>query len=104
MTKKKKKRAARKFTIPLAPVAAIIAIVAKPAQLAIDGNYEEAAAELSARVVGFNFQSGELDLMYAAKNCWLPLVIGGAIHKFIGGPPLNVNRMLASANVPVIRI
>lgn len=101
---KKKKRAKRKFTIPLAPVAAIVATVAKPAQLAIDGDYEAAAAELGSRVVGYNFQSGELDLMYAAKNCWLPLLLGGLIHKFIGGPPLNVNRMLAAANVPVIRI
>ena len=101
---KNKKRAKRKFTIPLAPVAAIIAVVAKPAQLAIDGNYEGAAAELGARVVGYNFQSSEMDLMYAAKNCWLPLLLGGLVHKFIGGSPLNVNRMLADANVPVIRI
>jgi len=101
---KKKKRGRRKFTIPLAPVAAIIGVIAKPAQLAMDGDYEGAAAELGARVVGHNFQSGETDLLYAAKTCWIPLVIGSAVHKFVGGPPLNLNRMLAQANVPIIRI
>jgi len=100
---KKKKRAKRKFTIPLAPVAAIVAVVAKPAQMAVDGDYEGAAAELGARVVGYNFQSGQMDLMYAAKNCWIPLVVGGLIHKFVGGT-LGVNRMLAQAGVPVVRI
>ncbi|MBA7531859.1 hypothetical protein ES705_24083 [subsurface metagenome] len=100
----KSKRRSRKFTIPLAPVAAILAVVAKPAQKAVDGDLEGAAAELSARLIGYNPQSGQTDLMYAAENGWAPLLLGALVHKFIGGAPLNLNRMLAAANVPVIRI
>ena len=100
----KKKRAKRKFTIPLAVVAPVIGILAKPAELAIDGNYEGAAAELGARLTGYNYQSGVFDFMYMVKNTGLPLVVGLLVHKFIGGPPLNANRMLANAGVPVIRI
>lgn len=101
MAKKKKRK--RKFTIPLAPVAAVAVVVAKPIQMAIDGDIEGAAAELGARIVGYNYQSGEFDLMYAAKNAWLPLIAGGLVHKIVGGS-LGVNRMLGQAGVPIIRI
>lgn len=34
----------------------------------------------------------------------IPLVVGGLVHKFVGGAPLNVNRSLANAGVPILRI
>lgn len=64
--------------------------------------------------------SGRLNLVSALYTGWDPglrkfrpgllkqglgsLIIGALIHKFVGGAPLNVNRMLARAKVPFIRI
>ena len=102
MTKKQKKRGARKFTIPLAPIAGIIAApaVREMADKAMLGHVDGVlvAAGKFVGVKDGKFNAGEL-----GANI-LPIIIGCMVHKFVGGPPLNLNRMLAAANVPVIRI
>lgn len=108
MGKKRKKRAARKFTLPIAPIVGLLAGLAgpqgdSPIQYALDGDYESAIARLSKSYTGYDPNTGKWEphLMTAGL---VPLLIGGLVHKFVGGAPLNMNRMLASANVPVIRI
>ena len=100
---KKKKRGGRKFTIPIAPIAGIVAAPAVRAgvKAALAGNWEGVMDE-AGKFVGFG-PDGKFDAFALASNIG-PILIGLAVHKFVGGPPLNFNRMLASANVPIIRI
>jgi len=99
---KKKKRGARKFTIPLAPIAGIVAAPAVQAGIkaAVAGDWDGVMYE-AGKFVGF--ENGKFDAFALASNIG-PILIGLAVHKFVGGAPLNLNRMLASANVPIIRI
>jgi len=99
---KKKKRGARKFTLPIAPIAGLLAAPAirAGAKAAIAGDIDGVMYE-AGKFVGFT--DGKFDAFALGSNI-LPIIIGILVHKFVGGPPLNVNRMLAAANVPVIRI
>lgn len=99
---KKRERGKRKFTIPIAPIAGILAAPAIQAGIkaAVAGDVDGVIYE-AGKFVGF--ANGKFDAFALGSNI-LPIIIGILVHKFVGGPPLNVNRMLASANVPVIRI
>lgn len=98
----KKKRKSRKFTIPLAPIAGILAAPAVGAGIraALAGDIDGMLYEAK-KFVGF---TGDQFDAFALISNMGPIVVGLAIHKFVGGPPLNLNRMLAAANVPVVRI
>jgi len=100
---KKRKRGKRSFTIPLAPVLGLAAGLAAPLQKAIEGNVQAAIEIATESYTGYNIPSQTWNPTSLARGV-LPLAIGLLVHKFIGGPPLNANRMLAAANVPVIRI
>jgi len=102
-TAKKRRRGKRAFTIPLAPVAGLAAGLVWPAKLAMDGKYEEALNHISMNYTGYDSWSGTWNPNHLMKGL-TPLIIGGLVHKFVGGAPLNMNKMLANANVPVIRI
>lgn len=99
---KKKKRGSRKFTIPIAPIVGLMAGLAGPIKDLMDGETEYAVNKLKYSYLGLdennNFKAEAL------MSGLVPLIMGGLVHKFIGGPPLNLNRMLAAANVPIIRI
>ena len=99
----KRKRGSRKFTIPLAPIAGIIAAPAVRAgvEAVLAGNWKGAMDE-AGKFVGWG-PDGKFDAFALGSNIG-PIILGIIVHKFVGGPPLNVNRMLAAANVPVIRI
>lgn len=99
----KKNRAKRKFTIPLAPVLGLAAGLAKPAQFLMNGEVEYAIIEATRNYTGYDMQTGQFWAPNMMKGLF-PLAIGLLIHKFVGGAPLNANRMLAAANVPIIRI
>lgn len=93
----------RKFTIPLAPIAGLLAGLAMPIKMAVDGKFDDAAREVALNYTGWNAWQGKFEIDRLARGLG-PLIIGMVVHKFVGGPPLNVNRMLAAANVPFIRI
>jgi len=103
MAKRKRKRGARKFTLPIAVIAGLGAGLALPINWALAGNYNEAFYTLSRSYTGYDPVGGTWN-PESLKHGLLPLVIGGLVHKFVGGPPLNLNKMLAAANVPVLRI
>ena len=99
---KKKKRGSRKFTIPIAPIVGLAAGLAGPIKDLMDGEVEFAVNKLKYSYLGLdtdnNFKAEAL------MNGLVPLIVGGLVHKYVGGAPLNLNRMLAAANVPIIRI
>jgi len=103
LARRKRKRGARKFTIPLAPVLGLAAGMAAPAQKILAGDLNTGIAWLSMNYTGFDPRTGNWSLE-AMKAGLLPLAIGLLVHKFVGGAPLNANRMLAQANVPLVRI
>jgi len=101
---KKKKRGKRQFTLPLAVVAGLGAGLAEPIlNIVQKGEVVPSLNHIAAIYTGYNATQGTFqpDML---KRGLLPLIIGCLVHKFVGGPPLNVNRALAAANVPFIRI
>lgn len=103
MPKKKRRNGKRKFTLPLAPIVGVVAMpsLQATANAALKGQFQEAMVQAKG-VVGIT-RDGAFNAQLLISNI-APLVVGGLVHKFVGGAPLNVNRMLASAGVPVIRI
>lgn len=106
---KKKRRGRREMTIPLAPVLGLAAGLASsrtgpsPIKYLMDGNYEYAIAAAAQNYLGYDPIKGKFDVNYLQAGL-IPLILGGVIHKYVGGSPLNVNRVLAAAGVPLIRI
>ena len=92
----------RKFTIPIAPIAGFLAGPATRSMItdAIAGNFD-GALKNAGQIIGF--WDGKFYFEKLLENIG-PMIVGVAVHKFVGGPPVNLNRMLANAGVPVIRI
>jgi hypothetical protein len=68
----------------------------------MSGDFNQAANELKWRYLGID-GNGNFNVMGMLGGT-VPLILGGLVHKFVGGAPLNVNRMLAQSGLPVIRI
>jgi len=100
---KKKNRRNRQMTIPLAPMCGLFAGMADGIGAAMRGDYENAINWTVAHYTGYEPWSGQWN-PEQLKRGLLPLVAGLLVHKFIGGAPLNLNRILAAAKVPLIRI
>lgn len=107
---KKKRRRKRDFTIPLAPTLAIVGQFARPAPQTgnsmisslMTGDINGALQAGQQIFAGVDTEGGfHWDWI---ANTYMPIVAGMLIHKFVGGKPLNLNKMLASAGVPFIRI
>lgn len=104
MAKRKKKRGKRKFTIPIAPIAGFFGGPATRSMItdALSGNFD-GAMKNAAMIVGWGFWDNKFHLEKLIENVG-PMVAGVLVHKFVGGPPLNLNRALANAGVPLIRL
>lgn len=103
---RRKKHRSRKMTIPMAPLIGLgVGMTSGPLGSAVDhalaGNFSDAMATLAHNYLGLHSNTFDARRL---QNGLVPLVIGGLVHKFVGGSPLNINRMLASAGVPFIRI
>ena len=100
--RKGRRRKKRGFTIPLAPIAGLVPMVLPSIQMAIAGDLNSAGTHLVWNTIGVdgngNFNMGKL-----VQNV-TPVIAGLLIHKFVGGAPLHLNRILANAGVPFIRI
>ena len=104
--KKKGTRRKKSFTLPLSIVGAVVAGVADPIKIAVYEKDPVRAAQLvAARYSGVDMRSGTMIFnIYELGIGVGSLIIGGLVHKFVGGAPLNVNRMLGQAGVPIIRV
>jgi len=101
--KKKYRRKKKQFTLPIAPLAGFAVGMQPVVDQVIRGDYNNALNYLAANYTGYHptQKNWSVDRL---KNGLVPLVVGGLIHKYIGGNPVGVNRMLAQAGVPVIRL
>lgn len=99
----RKRNGKRKFTIPIAPIAGIIAAPATQqiAKYAMAGNFEQVLKTVP-NYIGF-WSDGSFHWDYLVKNVGA-MAAGALVHKFVGGAPLNLNKTLANAGVPFIRI
>lgn len=99
---KRRRRGKKKFTIPLAPIAGLLAAPAISAGIhrALEGDMYGVAFEAQ-KFLGVS--GGKFNAAYLIENI-SPIIIGCLVHKFVGGAPLNLNKMLASAGVPFVRI
>lgn len=102
MARRKRRRGRGGFTIPLAPVIGLAAGVAPAIEAGMSGNIDGAVNHLKYAYLGLD-ANNKFNIGYMAKGL-LPLVLGLLVHKFVGGAPLNANRMLARARVPLLRV
>ena len=100
---RKRKRRSRGMTIPLAPVIGLIGPMApRIIPSLIRGDFGGALHEARNIYTGFD-EHGNFHFEWLMQGI-MPLIGGLLVHKFVGGAPLNANRILANANVPFIRI
>ena len=105
MARRKKKRNAKKMTIPIAPMIGLLAGMDQAIERAMNGKWtgtDGVGASLKWRYLGLN-ESNKFAID-RLKIGLVPLVLGLLVHKYVGGKPLNANRILANAGVPIIRI
>jgi len=66
-----------------------------------DGGIQEAAHRITMRLTGYEWKGGYWDAGLLFKGLG-PLILGALMHK--GANKLGVNRMIANAGIPLIRI
>lgn len=71
----------------------------EPVDALMKGDYMQAAATMD-RYIGYNVVTKKFNFDALKVGLW-PLVLGILIHKFVGGRPLNLNRVLASTGLPI---
>lgn len=104
LVRRKRRRRSSAMTIPLAPVLGLAAGLAGPiGTIMTTGDWESALNQASMNYTGYNPADGTF-MLDRLKTGVLPVVIGLLVHKFVGGSPLNLNRILAQAKVPFLRI
>lgn len=92
--------AKRKMNLPLALIAGVGA--------GLVDSYAHRGADFSNffpnyMAVMTGYHQGQFNAEHLKRGLF-PLVLGVLVHKFVGGAPLNVNRALAAAGVPILRI
>lgn len=102
-TARKRRRRRSAQTIPLAPIAGLLAGAAPSIPPLMAGDYGEALNLWIASMTGY-YPPNEDWRWWRLQRGLVPLVAGLLVHKFVGGAPLNLNRILARAKVPYIRI
>ena len=99
-----------KPTVPVAPILGLsVGFLtrrpdwgASPVELMVKGDWNMAFESLKQSYLGI-MPDGSFNPALMQHGL-LPLALGLCVHKFIGGSPLNFNRVLAKAKVPYIRI
>ena len=103
MARRRRRKRRYSMTIPLAPMIGLIAGLMKPIDFAMKGDYPNAIEHASMAYTGFSprYRNWKPERLISGV---VPLIAGLLVHKFVGGPPLNLNKILARAKVPFIRI
>jgi len=97
-------RRIKKLNLPIALIAGTAAGLIDPFKAAVqEKDPGKALRIISYHYLGYNVTTGQFDINGLKKGT-LPLIAGALIHKFVGGAPLNVNKSLAGAGVPILRI
>jgi len=90
------------FTIPVAVLAGFGPMASDVIHGYQTGGIASASNDLLANVTGYDARAKKWDFQLLARGMG-PVVLGILIHKLIGGK-LGVNRALARAGVPILRI
>jgi hypothetical protein len=90
------------MTIPLAAIAGFIPLAGVMATSFKQGGVELAGSNLVSNLTGYDIPTKTWNFGYMQKGT-IPIVAGLLAHKLIG-QKLGVNRMLANAGVPYIRL
>lgn len=98
----KRKSYRRQMTLPVATLAGLGIGIAPSIASLMAGDYVGAFDGLAWRYAGYNNSTKKFDVNGLMQGL-LPLVGGALVSKFIGGT-LGVNRKLASAGVPILRL
>lgn len=102
----KRRRGGKKFTLPIAVMAGLASPVGRTIDHGINQGIlgqEGAIAELSRIMTGFNpFATPITWETWRMRYGLLPVVAGVGIHKIAG--MLGINRAIAQAGIPLIRI
>lgn len=99
----KRGRRRRGMTIPIAPIMGLAAGLIEPVQTAMQGNMPAAFQTACRNYTGYDPIMMTWDYTWALRGI-APLIAGLLVHKYVGGPPLNLNQVLARAKVPFIRL
>lgn len=109
LARRKRKRRSRKMTIPLALVGGVSSMFLAPnpsgrsiAEDALNGDINALLYDFRERFACVN-NMGNFEVGWILPH-YGPVIMGALISKFIGGSPINLNRRLAAANIPFIRI
>lgn len=91
------------FTLPVAVVAGFAPGVMRLATVVKNGGGIEQVGTIAAvQYLGYDTINGKMNLQ-SMKFGTLPILLGMLVHKFVGGT-MGVNRMMAKAGIPVIRL
>jgi len=104
-TKMGRRKGRRRYsmTIPLAPIVGLIAAPAvRESVTALMAGDIPRAMTSAGYLLGID-GSGKFNFDLLMSNMG-PIAAGLLVHKFVGGAPLNMNRVLGRARVPFIRI
>lgn len=96
------RRRSKSMTIPLAPLAGLAVGMLPVAQSLMAGKADSAMSSLVYAYTGWRTWDNTWSWRGLERGL-LPLAVGAIVHKVIGGK-LGVNRALASAGVPFIRL
>lgn len=106
---KKKSHRRHGFTVPVSVVAGftpglarLVTHFSNPSLHGAANGIEAVGIEASRIYLGYDPRDGSWNGALMMLGI-MPLVLGGLVHKFIGGT-LGVNRMIARAGIPVIRL
>lgn len=97
----KPRRRNKKTTIPLAVIAPAAYIGYRHIKIAQDTSVSASLDHLSAVMTGYSPTQHNFSLNYL-KDGLFPILMGGIAHKVAG--KLGVNKMIAGAGVPFLRI
>lgn len=102
MAKRKRVHRSRKTTIPIGLLAGVFPGVWDGVRAIQTGDAGLAGTVILRDYTGIDLQTQRFDGFFLWRGLY-PLIAGMMVHRFVGGS-LGVNRSLAAAGVPFIRI
>jgi hypothetical protein len=102
MARRKKRTTRRSFKLPIAAVGGFIPLVAGTVGNMQSMGAVEGLKSSTSLIMPYDASTGRFTMSGLGRGL-LPIMLGFVVHKLIGGS-LGVNKMLAAARVPVIRL
>jgi len=97
-----RRKARAQMTIPVAALAGFVPLAGVVMTSFKQGGIELAGNNLVSNLTGYDINTKTWNFGYMAKGT-IPIIAGLLAHKLIG-QKLGVNRMLANAGVPFVRV